>query len=107
MDELSYPGNLIECKVLGVIEAEQTEEGKTMRNDRLIAAAVESHRYKEFDDLKDLDKYLLKEITNSPFLPTIVAGAVLAIIHRLLVQPQPGKKPDALWAMIIITRWRS
>ncbi len=64
MDEPSYPGNLIECKVLGVIEAEQTEEGKTVRNDRLIAAAVESHRYKEFDNLKDLDKYLVKEITN-------------------------------------------
>jgi inorganic pyrophosphatase len=64
MDEPSYPGNLIECKVLGVIEAEQTEEGKTMRNDRLIAAAIESHRYKESDNLEDLDKYLVKEITN-------------------------------------------
>jgi len=65
MDEPSYPGNLIECKVLGVIEAEQTEnDGNTMRNDRIIAAAVESHRYKAFDDLKDLDKYLLEEIIN-------------------------------------------
>ena len=65
MDEPSYPGNLIECKVLGVIEAEQTERnGKTMRNDRLIAAAVESHRYKEFTSIKDLDKYLLDEIIN-------------------------------------------
>ena len=65
MDEPSYPGNLIECKVLGVIEAEQTEmSGRSMRNDRLITAAVESHRYKEFNSIKDLDKYLLDEIIN-------------------------------------------
>jgi inorganic pyrophosphatase len=64
MDEPSYPGILIEGKVLGVIEAEQTERGKTMRNDRLIASAVKSHRYKEFNDIDDLDKYLLEEIIN-------------------------------------------
>ncbi len=64
MDEPSYPGILIEGKVLGVIEAEQTEHGKTMRNDRLIASAVKSHRYKEFNDISDLDKYLLEEIIN-------------------------------------------
>jgi inorganic pyrophosphatase len=65
MDEPSYPGCHIECKVLGVIEAEQTEKnGETMRNDRLISAAVESHRYKDLDTLKDLDKYMLREIIN-------------------------------------------
>ena len=65
MDEPSYPGNLVECKVLGVIEAEQTEkDGEIMRNDRIIAAAIESHRYKELDDIKDLEKYLLEEIIN-------------------------------------------
>jgi inorganic pyrophosphatase len=43
----------------------QTEkDGKSMRNDRLIAAAKESHRYGDFKTIKDLDKYLLKEIIN-------------------------------------------
>jgi inorganic pyrophosphatase len=65
MDEPSFPGCFIECKVLGAIEAEQTErDGKTVRNDRLIGAAVESHRYKHFNNIDDLDNYLLKEITN-------------------------------------------
>jgi inorganic pyrophosphatase len=63
MDEPSYPGNLIECKILGVIEAEQTEKnGETMRNDRLISATIQSHRYREMNSLDDLDKYLLDEI---------------------------------------------
>jgi inorganic pyrophosphatase len=90
MDEPSYPGNLIECKVLGVIQAEQTEKnGETMRNDRLIAAAVESHRYKEFDTLKDLDKYLVEDIvtffitynklSKKEFKPLGNKGAAVAI----------------------------
>lgn len=65
MDEPSYPGCLIECKVLGAIEAEQTErDGKTVRNDRLIGAAVESYRYNHFKNITDLDEYLIKEITS-------------------------------------------
>ena len=63
MDEPAYPGNLIECKVLGVIEAEQTEkDGRTMRNDRLIASAIESHRFKDFEEITDIDKYFIEDI---------------------------------------------
>ena len=64
MDEPSYPGNLIECKVLGIIEAEQTERtGDKMRNDRIVAAALESSRYAQIKSLKQVDKYLVEEIT--------------------------------------------
>ena len=42
MDDATYPGVLVPCRLLGVIEAEQTEEGKTERNDRLIAVAANS-----------------------------------------------------------------
>jgi inorganic pyrophosphatase len=64
MDEPSYPGNLIECKVLGIIEAEQTERtGDKMRNDRIVAAALESSRYAQIKSLKQVDKYLIEEIT--------------------------------------------
>lgn len=64
LDELCYPGCHIECRVLGVIEAEQTEKKETVRNDRIIATAVESARYAKIDSLKNLDKYLVDEITN-------------------------------------------
>src|ERR1051325_11774742 len=39
MDEPAFPGCLIPARVIGAIEAKQTENGKTERNDRLIAAA--------------------------------------------------------------------
>src|SRR5689334_21473981 len=34
MDEPAFPGCLVPGKLIGVIEAEQTEAGKTNRNDR-------------------------------------------------------------------------
>ena len=43
MDEPVFIGCLVETRLLGVIEAEQTEAGKIERNDRLIAVAAESH----------------------------------------------------------------
>jgi inorganic pyrophosphatase len=64
MDEPSWPGCVIECKMLGTIEAEQKEDGKTVRNDRIIAAALESGRYKEIKSIFALDKYLVNEIIN-------------------------------------------
>lgn len=62
LDAPSYPGCIVECKLLGVIEAEEKEKGKKERNDRLVAAAVTSHRYGSLNSLKELDKEKLKEL---------------------------------------------
>src|SRR5215831_17785986 len=40
-DQPTFTGCLIHAKLLGVIEAEQTENGETERNDRLIAVPLE------------------------------------------------------------------
>lgn len=39
-DEPLFPGCTVDCRQIGVIEAEQESEGKKQRNDRLIAAAT-------------------------------------------------------------------
>lgn len=62
MDEPAFSGCLIESRLLGVIEAEQTEDGKTERNDRLIAVAAKSQTHAEMKSLDDLSPVLLKEI---------------------------------------------
>ena len=62
MDEPVFIGCLIEARLLGVIEAQQTEEGKTQRNDRLIAVAAESHTNGKLKSLRKLDSKLLSEI---------------------------------------------
>jgi inorganic pyrophosphatase len=62
MDEPAFCGCLIESRLVGVIEAEQSENGKTERNDRLIAVAAKSPTHAEIKSLSDLSPVLLKEI---------------------------------------------
>ena len=62
MDESAFCGCLIESRLVGVIEAEQTEDGKTERNDRLIAVAAKSPTHAEVKSLADLSPTLLQEI---------------------------------------------
>ena len=62
MDEPAFVGCLVESRVIGVIEANQTEDGKTERNDRIIAVAAESHTHRDIKSLEDLNKTLLEEI---------------------------------------------
>jgi inorganic pyrophosphatase len=63
MDEPAFTGCLVHARLIGVIEAEQTErDGKTERNDRLIAVASESHAYADVKSLDDLNGNLVDEI---------------------------------------------
>ena len=55
---VNVPGRLA-----GVIEAEQTEaDGRTVRNDRIIAVAQQAHDYRDIHSLKDINQHLLKEL---------------------------------------------
>ena len=63
MDEPAFAGCLVRVRLVGVIEAEQTErDGETTRNDRLIGVAAESRLHKGVRTLKSLGPALLDEI---------------------------------------------
>src|SRR3954453_17839445 len=62
MDGPGYPGVHVDVRLLGVIEAEATEDGRTVRNDRLIAIADGTHERGNLHDLGDLDDGLEKKI---------------------------------------------
>jgi inorganic pyrophosphatase len=63
MDEPAFCGCLVQSRLLGVIEATQKEkDGKSERNDRLIAVAAESHTHSAIKSLADLESNLLNEI---------------------------------------------
>jgi inorganic pyrophosphatase len=62
MDEPAFVGCLVETRLIGVIEAEQTEDGKTERNDRLIGVAVKSRVHEAVCELHELNEQLLNEI---------------------------------------------
>ncbi|MFL6540762.1 MAG: inorganic diphosphatase [Chthoniobacterales bacterium] len=62
MDEPAFTGCLVATRLLGVIEAEQTEKGKTQRNDRLIAVSASSRTNGHLKTLGDLNDKLIDEI---------------------------------------------
>jgi inorganic pyrophosphatase len=63
MDEAAFVGCLVVVRLLGVIEAEQTEEdGETVRNDRLIAVAESARNHKGVRSLGQLSEHLVDEI---------------------------------------------
>jgi inorganic pyrophosphatase len=62
MDEPAFVGCLVKARLLGVIEAEQTENGKTERNDRLISVGAESHTHASLKSLRKMDSTLIREI---------------------------------------------
>jgi inorganic pyrophosphatase len=62
MDEPTFTGCLVRTRLIGVIEAEQTEGAQTDRNDRLIAVAANSRDYSHVRNLSNLNSNLIQEI---------------------------------------------
>jgi inorganic pyrophosphatase len=62
MDEPAFTGCVVETRIVGVIEAEQTEDGKTTRNDRVLAVATHSHVHADIKEPKDLNSNMIKEL---------------------------------------------
>ncbi len=64
MEKHTYPGCLLECKVIGIMEATQKEKGKkTIRNDRIIAFPLDDLEHYKFKTLKDIDHDMLYEVS--------------------------------------------
>jgi inorganic pyrophosphatase len=62
MDEPAFPGCIVAARLVGVIEAEQREDGEMIRNDRIIAVAMDAHDYADIKSMDDINKNLLKEL---------------------------------------------
>jgi len=62
-DAATSPGLVLRCKIIGVLEVIQKENGKPkIRNDRVIAVPRDSHREKSARDARDLPKQIREEI---------------------------------------------
>jgi inorganic pyrophosphatase len=62
MDEPAYPGVVVKARLIGVIEGEQKEGKKTVRNDRLVGVSDVSHKYANIRRFKDLPEKWLDEV---------------------------------------------
>ena len=61
-DEPSAVGTLLAVRLIGVIEADQTEQGETVRNDRILAVAQVSHLFERVRSPADLGDEALRNL---------------------------------------------
>ena len=63
MDEPAFPGCVLTCRPIGVIEGEQLDGSKNVRNDRIIAIEQGTHSWADIKTIDDLGKQFCKELT--------------------------------------------
>ena len=61
LDEHAFPGCIVPARLIGVLEAEQTEQGKTVRNDRLVTVIETPYNPPTFHSLQELNPQCLDE----------------------------------------------
>ncbi|MBV8833472.1 MAG: inorganic diphosphatase [Acidobacteriaceae bacterium] len=62
LDEPAHVGCLLDIRIIGVIEAEQIEDGKRTVNNRLIGVAVHSYSNQDAESINDLSKPILDQL---------------------------------------------
>ena len=84
MEEPAFVGCLVESRLVGVIEARQTEPGakKSERNDRLLAVATASLAHGAVTELRQLSPALLDEIEHFFISYNAAEGKEFEIIGR-------------------------
>jgi inorganic pyrophosphatase len=61
----SFAGCCMDCRVIGAIAAEQTEEdGEKVRNDRFLVIPEVSEQFKEVHELDDLPRGMVDQVEN-------------------------------------------
>ena len=58
----SFPGCIMDCRLIGAIAAEQTEEGYTVRNDRFLAVPEVSQLFAHIQSIDDLPPKMIEQL---------------------------------------------
>jgi inorganic pyrophosphatase len=62
MDEPAFPGCLLKCRVIGVIEGQQGKKKNKERNDRIVAVEQDNHSFAHVRHVRDLGKKFVREL---------------------------------------------
>lgn len=62
MDEPAFPGCVLSCRPIGVIEGEQGDKKNEERNDRIIAVEKDAHSWADIKTINDLGKEFCREL---------------------------------------------
>src|ERR1700730_2638306 len=62
MDEPAFPGCVLKCRLIGIIEGEQGGAKGEIRNDRVVAIEKEDHSFADIKHIDDLGKTFVHEL---------------------------------------------
>ena len=62
MDAPAHVGCLLDVRIIGVINARQSERGRKETNDRLIGVAIHSYDHEKMESLDDLNRSFLSQL---------------------------------------------
>ena len=62
MDEPAHVGCVLQVRIVGIIEAEQTEDGKKTTNNRLIGVAVHSYNHENIHSISEINKSVINQV---------------------------------------------
>lgn len=62
MDEPAFPGCVLLCRPVGVIEGEQHDKKSKQRNDRIIAIERDAHSWADIKSITDLGQEFCREL---------------------------------------------
>lgn len=61
-DAATFPGLVVTCRLIGILQIAQRSKKKSERNDRLFAVPLRSHSERALKDVTDLTKPIRKEL---------------------------------------------
>ena len=62
MDEPAFPGCVLSCRPIGVIEGEQGDKKNKERNDRIVAVEKDARSWEDVKTIDDLGKQFAREL---------------------------------------------
>jgi inorganic pyrophosphatase len=62
MDEPAFPGCVLECRIVGIIEGQQGDGKSKERNDRVVAIEKQNHSFADIRNIGDLGKMFVREL---------------------------------------------
>jgi inorganic pyrophosphatase len=62
MDEPAFAGCVLSCRPIGVIQGEQGNKKKKVRNDRIVAVEEDAHSWADIKTIDDLGKEFCREL---------------------------------------------
>jgi inorganic pyrophosphatase len=83
-ESTGFPGCLVDCRIIGCLQAEQTErDGQQVRNDRFIGIPEVSNTYKGIETLDHIPKMIIDQIESFFKNYNEQAGKKFKVMDRL------------------------